>query len=1429
MDTGHVPPATAGDQSLNKNSTKVSIGDGSDKGSGDDGRIVGPSELKRSPLLTARNNSPQPPLSPTSDDLAFRNASSLFTRSKPSSPTNIASSPFATPRSESPLHLSPSKLIRMSSNPFPVPANAPPLRRGQSYVTSGTNSVTSSSLASGNGHMTVGASEPADIRRPRSNSHSSVGDNAKPVFSTRPNLGGRAASSATGMNNRSSTSSNTSTFNTPQQIEMPDTNADAKLPSNPFAIGNYSMSPALRLTPSPDSEHDSTELSPDADDEASPESPSVSAPPVSSRIMRSSPSPSEYVNAEGYRQSEAVAGNTISNFGLPEAQAAANVSLPAAATGDTMYTLHDVTGGVVTNPDVEGIPEALSMPKDLMPNEDAFEEEGLTTLERIFLLSRSEHAFHRSYIARMMGELLEDVDPCESVEYVLPLLNGFAMDEDESVKEAFASQLHRVLWYYFTTCDLIGEDDGSPLVEFPPVSKVITITSEGVKTLPRTNTFTGEIFPMVASASNDSVLEVEDMPSSGLSTDSDPSPADAESLSHRKESHASTQSSSLTQTVGTPTSMVETPSSIESIKTGSELSSTVGVRDALPDETKEKVLPSIPASRDEREQQQDDGDEDRVNVERPQIPVHMFTALIGSMLLSPNPGVADPVRAAIVAILAKLRFADTPLLDEWEDVRPRTTVNVYHGQFGEHIHLSNKFTGTARKMVQNEIMHGIIIGMGRLDAELPESMRRRGSGKQSLEGGEGSDVGSNAGTAARSSRPGLGRTVSRSSAHSIDSPSLADSQSTEMMAYKEQLQQEALMGRAISMNLIASIAEFVNVDDIVRYGLLDEVLHTAEDDPCVKMEGALALAFLAKSAPLHTLDSMLGLFENYVMDQNEQVRQSACLCLPALCKRISNIEDRRSYATRAFDTLLNSGDLVQYTALEIIGEIVHLFYDDPLGPPQELLDVYLNQSKLIREKGLTSDPEDDVVRQFNDPDRAVVSAFNRRRQLPAICLALGSNRWPEIRPTFKALCNITHQRITVSLAAAIHEIAKIIGPDLASQDLLLPFFEWLNGNDEIRGRVLAELPKFLAQLPAADAADTLQSILAMWETGEFRNWRHRETLAGHAPAILEVLSVTDHGELALDLLKAGLFDTFQVIRDSAINAVPSCLKIVKGQDALYDRIFDILAELANHEKFKHRKTYIACVQAFVNAGIGRTFFEKHLLEWLPAMSDDLLDVKIALAKLIGNICAPINKGGLYPHAPLRPLRLSEAIERLMHEPSEYVRKPLMEVQSYRPRLTHSERGSQVSTYLSSSQESRSSGAGTPAQDVTPPAGRRSSSASMLLRVDSDSTIMPDTRATFDDLSRDDLLSAGPTSAPVAMMSAPFSSPGSNGTQTPGSQTRPSRRRSLSEYWQAGQPVTSRKHADLSNALVEPVQVGMNDIFSATFAKAVEELELDKTR
>lgn len=123
-----------------------------------------------------------------------------------------------------------------------------------------------------------------------------------------------------------------------------------------------------------------------------------------------------------------------------------NPNLSRVEAMDTTH--HSALGGGLV------VDEGDLLPTDLTPqpieSDITFDDEGLTTLERIFLLSRSEYSFHRAYAARVLGELLGDVDPCESVEYVIPLVSGFSVDEDESVKEAFAADFHRILWYFFS-------------------------------------------------------------------------------------------------------------------------------------------------------------------------------------------------------------------------------------------------------------------------------------------------------------------------------------------------------------------------------------------------------------------------------------------------------------------------------------------------------------------------------------------------------------------------------------------------------------------------------------------------------------------------------------------------------------------------------------------------------------------------------------------------------------------------------------------------------------------------------------------------------------------------------------------------------------------------------------------------------------------
>ncbi|KZT68192.1 ARM repeat-containing protein [Daedalea quercina L-15889] len=115
-------------------------------------------------------------------------------------------------------------------------------------------------------------------------------------------------------------------------------------------------------------------------------------------------------------------------------------------------------------------PDAAA-PADINLDFTEFDSEGLNALEKIYLFSRSRAGFHRVFIVhalpRYLGaedmererypsrEQVDRISPADAVEYVLPLLNGLALDEDEVVKEALASELVNIIWWFITHCQLV--------------------------------------------------------------------------------------------------------------------------------------------------------------------------------------------------------------------------------------------------------------------------------------------------------------------------------------------------------------------------------------------------------------------------------------------------------------------------------------------------------------------------------------------------------------------------------------------------------------------------------------------------------------------------------------------------------------------------------------------------------------------------------------------------------------------------------------------------------------------------------------------------------------------------------------------------------------------------------------------------------------
>ncbi|KAG1877876.1 armadillo-type protein [Suillus subalutaceus] len=141
------------------------------------------------------------------------------------------------------------------------------------------------------------------------------------------------------------------------------------------------------------------------------------------------------------------------------------------------------------------ITTALSSPDFAL--DFTLDDEGLSTLEKIYLFSRSRSAHHRVFISHALPAFLAQVSPIEAVEYVLPLLPSLSVDEDEAVKEALSAELVSIMWWFFTHCHLVEEpsdpsnadysqpqsDDQVTLISvqaFTPILATLLLSSNGV-------------------------------------------------------------------------------------------------------------------------------------------------------------------------------------------------------------------------------------------------------------------------------------------------------------------------------------------------------------------------------------------------------------------------------------------------------------------------------------------------------------------------------------------------------------------------------------------------------------------------------------------------------------------------------------------------------------------------------------------------------------------------------------------------------------------------------------------------------------------------------------------------------------------------------------------------------------------------------------
>lgn len=297
----------------------------------------------------------------------------------------------------------------------------------------------------------------------------------------------------------------------------------------------------------------------------------------------------------------------------------------------------------------------------------------------------------------------------------------------------------------------------------------------------------------------------------------------------------------------------------------------------------------------------------------------------------------------------------------------------------------------------------------------------------------------------------------------------------------------------------------------------------------------------------------LPLYNLLRQDEMWHVRHSSIFALPALLSHLP-IRRRRRLEIEATDPLSKDDSaIVRSGLLEALGEIIHTFHGNPDGPPQELLDLFIGHiGQVARSPTIASlsafritavsDPsaiptppplQSPLEAFFSDPARPLICAFS----LPAIALTLGGEQWHVLRPLYEDLAVRRTIKVRRTLAASVGELAKIIGPAYAFQDLLPVWIDAINCEDDsdVRLNAVEAVEALLDVLAEGSGKESVANeLVKVWRQGNLKGWRERRT-AVHA--LLNFFDTEAQAQLVVEGTGLALQDTFAGVREAAIELV----------------------------------------------------------------------------------------------------------------------------------------------------------------------------------------------------------------------------------------------------------------------------------------------------
>jgi serine/threonine-protein phosphatase 4 regulatory subunit 1 len=245
--------------------------------------------------------------------------------------------------------------------------------------------------------------------------------------------------------------------------------------------------------------------------------------------------------------------------------------------------------------------------------------------------------------------------------------------------------------------------------------------------------------------------------------------------------------------------------------------------------------------------------------------------------------------------------------------------------------------------------------------------------------------------------------------------------------------------------------------------------------------------------------------------------------------------------------------------------------------------------------------------------------------LPAVALTLGRKNWILLKNAYDRLASDMQWKVRHIVASSIHELAVILGEDLATEDLVPVFNGFMKDLDEVRIGVLKHLADFLKFLRPPDRNLFLPRLSEFLLTDNEWNWRFREELAEQLLVAVNLFTPEDSRRHLTPIAISLLLDKVAAVRQVALSLVTELVKHVSTEPVLLRGLLGDLAEWFAHSKrWNQRQTFaLLCSQLVTKRVLSEELFACDVLPHLLDLSwDSVPNVRLSVARTVAtNIMA----------------------------------------------------------------------------------------------------------------------------------------------------------------------------------------------------------------